>query len=116
MANVALGRTAEQPGQEPFVERTGTEPLGFRIAQQENWAQAEAVGEGRQPRIDPDGHELEAFTDGLRIYRTHEVGGRMDGRPAIVSQRLVKRVANRVWESEIEIVSYRYARRPFSRR
>ena len=98
------------------MERAGADVLGFRIAQQENWAQAEAVGEGRQPRVDPDGNELEAFSDALRLYRSREVGGRMDGRAAILSQRLVKRLANGVWESDLEVVSYRYAGRLFSRR
>jgi hypothetical protein len=116
MAEVALGRTAEQTNHERVVELAGAGLLSFRIAQQENWAQAEAVGEGRQSRIDPDGNELEAFSEGLRIYRPHEVGGTMDGRPAILSQRLVKRLANGVWESDVEVVSYRYASGPFSRR
>jgi hypothetical protein len=116
MARVTVERTPDQLDQEWFIERTGAEALNFRIAQQENWEQAEAVREGRQPRIDPDGIELQDIDEGLRIYRSHEVRGTMDRRPAILSQRLVKRLANGLWESEIEVVNYRYARRPFSGR
>jgi hypothetical protein len=116
MARFTLERTADQRDQEWFIERTGAEALNFRIAQQENWEQAEAVRDGRQPRIDPDGIELQEIAEGLRTYRSHEVGGTMDSRPAILTQRLVKRLANGLWESEVEVVNYRYARRPFSGR
>ena len=65
--------------------------------------------DGRQPRIDPEGAELQQLDEGLRIYRSHEVPGTMDGRPAILSQRLVKRLENGCWESEIEVEAYSYA-------
>jgi hypothetical protein len=109
MARITLERTADQLGQDWVVERVGAEALSFRFAQQEHWEQAEAVREGRQPRIDPDGVNLEEIDEGVRIYRTHELPGTMDGRPAILSQRLVKRLANGYWENGVEVDCYRYA-------
>jgi hypothetical protein len=109
MSRVTLESTDDQQGQVWVVERVGVEALTFRLAQQAQWEQAEAVGNGRQPRIDPDGVELEEIDEGVRIYRSHEVPGTMDGRPAILSQRLVKRLANGYWENDVEVDCYRYA-------
>src|SRR5207247_10842257 len=114
MARVSLEKATEL-GEEWGVERVGAEALSFRFAQQANWEQAEAVRDGLQPRIDPDGSELQEIDEGLRIYRSHDVGGTIDGRPAIPSQRLVKRLAHGLWESEIEVECYRYATQHFSR-
>ena len=116
MPRITLERTADQLGQEWFVERVGAEAFNFRLAQQANWEQAEAVRDGLQPRIDPDGTDLEEMDEGWRIYRSHDVPGRMDGRAAILTERLVKRLANGLWESDVEVETYRYSPDPFSRR
>jgi hypothetical protein len=85
------------------------EALGFRLAQQEHWRQAAAVGDGRQLRIDPDGAELEQLGDRVRIYRLHEAYGRIDGHAAILTQRLVKRLTpDGAWESELVVDSYQH--------
>ena len=41
--------------------------------------------------------------DGVRVYRVHEVPGVMDGRAALLTQRLVKRLENACWESDVEV-------------
>jgi hypothetical protein len=84
------------------------EALSFRLAQQEQWQQAAAVQEGRQPRVDPDGAELEEIDEGTRIYRPHEVYRMMGGRKALVAQRIVKRLdAGGHWENDVIVDSYR---------
>jgi hypothetical protein len=105
---MTIERTSDQQGQVWVVERVGAEAVTFRVEQQAQWEQAKAVREGRLPRIDPDGVDLQEIDDGVRIYRSREVPGTMDGRPAILSQRLVKRLANGNWESDVEVESYRY--------
>jgi len=112
MSRITLERTADQLGNVWVVERVGAEAVTFRVAQQTHWEQAEAVGDGRQPRIDPDGIELEEIDEGIGIYRSHEVPGTMDGRPAILSQHLVKRLANGEWENDVEVDCYRYPDEP----
>jgi hypothetical protein len=52
--------------------------------------------------------ELEEIDEGVRIYRSHEVPGTMDGHPAILTQRLVKRLANGNWENDVDVECYRY--------
>jgi len=91
----------------------GVEALNFRLTQQEHWEQATAVHDGRQPRIDPDGAELERLDEGLRIYGLHEAYGTMDGRQALLSQRLVKSLsATGVWESELVVEYYQHVDGP----
>src|SRR6266446_2854197 len=53
MSRVTLEKTADQLGNVWVVERVGAEAVTFRVAQQTQWEQAEAVRDGRQPRIDP---------------------------------------------------------------
>jgi hypothetical protein len=112
MSRVTLERTDDEQGQVWVVERVGVEALTFRLAQQAQWEQADAVSDGRHPRIDPDGMDLEEIDEGVRIYRSHEVPGTMDGRPAILSQRLVKRLANGIWENDVDVEAYRYPDEP----
>ena len=102
--------------EEWVVEREGAEALSFRLEQQMQWQEATAVRAGRQPPVDPDGAELEGIGEGVRVYRTHEVPGTMDGRAALLTQRLVKRLENACWESDVEVECYRYADPPVSRR
>jgi len=109
MARVTLEKTSDQLDQHWVMERVGAEALSFRLEQQAQWDQAPAVRDGRQPRTDPDAVELEEIGEGVRIYRSHEVPGTMDGRQAILSQRLVKRLALGYWENDVEVDCYRYA-------
>jgi len=105
-------RTADQQGLVWVAERVGAEAITFRVEQQAQWEQAEAVRDGTLPRIDPDGVDLAEIEEGIRIYRSHDVPGTMDGRPAILSQRLIKRLANGNWENDVEVESYRYPDAP----
>ena len=112
MARLTLQKTSDQLDYEWVVEREGAEVLSFRLAQQAQWNEAGAVRDGHQPPSDPDGAELEEIDDGVRIYRLQHVPGTMDGRPAILSQRLVKRLENGHWEGDLEVDCYRYADLP----
>jgi hypothetical protein len=83
--------------------------LSFRLAQQEHWQQAEAVRDGRQPKIDPDGIELEAFDAMLRVYRSRDVHRTLAGSRALVSEWPIKRLEESgFWERDLLIVSYRH--------
>ena len=80
----------------------------LRQRQREHWEQAQAVRDGRQPRIDPDGTELDQIGENLRVYRLHEIEGVIDHHPALIYQRLVKQLAaSGTWESEFVLDSYR---------
>jgi hypothetical protein len=116
MARLTVERTADGLDEEWVVKREGAEALSFRLEQQMQWQEATAVRAGRQPPVDPDGAELEGIDDGVRVYRTHEVPGMMDGHAALVTQRLVKRLENDHWESDVEVECYRYADPRVSRR
>jgi hypothetical protein len=109
MARLTLERTADGLNEDWVVTREGAEALKFRLEQQMQWQGATAVRAGRQPQVDPDGAELEAIGDGIRVYRAHEVPGVMDGRAALLTQRLVKRLEKAHWESDVEVECYRYA-------
>jgi hypothetical protein len=75
----------------------GARILSERIAQQEHWAQAPAVREGRAPSIDPDVHRLTEVREGLRIYDS-EIGiTRLDGRPAKLTRVYCKRLVDGEW-------------------
>lgn len=83
--------------------------LSFRLAQQEHWEQSTAVSDGRQPKVDPDGADLEQFVEQFRIYRLREVYARIDGRMATGTQRLVKRLAaDGFWHSDLIVDSYQH--------
>jgi hypothetical protein len=116
MPRLTVERTSDGLGEEWVVKREGAEALKFRLEQQMQWQEATAVRAGRQPPVDPDGAELVGIGEGVRVYRAHEVPGTMDGRPALLTQRLVKRLENSHWESEFEVDCYRYADPDVSRR
>ena len=83
--------------------------LAFRLAQQEHWEQSQAVREGRQPRVDPDGIHLEAFDSTLRVYRSREVHRTLPGGRALVSEWPIKRLEDTgFWENDILTISYRH--------
>ena len=108
MARLTLERTPDGLDEEWVVRREGAEALKFRLEQQMQWQEATEVRAGRQPQVDPEGAELEGIGEGVRVYRFHEVPGVMDGRAALLTQRLVKRLENDCWESDVEVDCYRY--------
>ena len=109
MPRLTVERMAHGLDEEWVVKREGAEALSFRLEQQMQWQEATAVRAGRQPQVDPDGAELEEIREGVRVYRSHEVPGLMDGRAALLTRRLVKRLENAYWESDVEVECYHYA-------
>ena len=93
-------------GEHQILSNSG-QALTLRLSEQEQWQQAESVQDGRQPRKDPDGGELEAIEDATRFYRVFEVDGELDGAPVVIAQRLVKRLEHGIWRSEVVVDSYR---------
>jgi hypothetical protein len=77
------------------MDTNGARHLAVRIAQQQHWELAQAVRDGRQPSSDPDGEELEALGDGLRLYAA-EVTDSANGRRAV--QRFLKTIVDGSWE------------------
>jgi hypothetical protein len=75
----------------------GARILSERIAQQEHWAQAPAVREGRAPSIDPDVHRLTEVREGLRIYDSETGITRLNGRPAKLTRVYCKRLVDGEW-------------------
>ena len=73
-----------------LVDAAGAERLRWRIEQQQHWRLAEAVLDGRQPAMDPDGEDLVSVGDGIRIYSERYTP---DGQT-----HLCKRLVNGVWE------------------
>lgn len=74
--------------------------LNERIAEQEHWRQADAVRRGLQPNIDPDAWNLVETGETLRTYDVREQQRQIvDGRPALVTQRMTKRLVNGWWET-----------------
>jgi len=88
------------------MDISGARALSDRIAQQQHWRQALAVQLGRQPSFDPDGHALESYCGGVRNYRAEERLEVLDGRPAMVTRRVSKRLIDGVWESEVQLLGF----------
>jgi hypothetical protein len=85
------------------MDVTGAEVLRRRLAQQEHWREARLVRLGRQPSFDPDGHSLESFSAGVRLYRPKQRVERQNGHPSVVTERVRKRLVNGAWESEVVV-------------
>ena len=91
------------------MDATGAKTLNQRIADQEHWRQAQAVRDGLQPTIDPDAWQLVETREGLRLYDIREQQRQtVEGRPAVVTQRLTKRLVEGWWETSYvrEAVQY----------
>lgn len=52
------------------MDAAGAKRLRWRIEQQEHWQLADAVRDGRQPPVDPDGNDLVDVGHHIRLYRT----------------------------------------------
>ncbi len=86
------------------MDANGAQTLHAWFEQQEHWRQAEAVRRGNQPPTDPDAWELEEFSEGLRLYNVREEQRQVvDGRRAIVIQRLTKRLVDGMWHTVYEV-------------
>ena len=73
------------------MDAAGAQSLKKRLEQQEHWRQADAVREGRQLPVDPDGDEVEALGDGFRLYA-------VSGPDAETHQRVAKRLVDGKWQ------------------
>lgn len=74
--------------------------LNERLAEQEHWRRADAVRQGLQPNVDPDAWHLVETSETLRVYDVREQQRQtIDGRPALVTQRMTKRLVNGWWET-----------------
>jgi hypothetical protein len=80
------------------MDTKGARHLADRIAQQQHWALADSVRDGRQPPADPDGDRLEEIGDGYRLYGVEKAIG-ANGRPTL--QRLRKTLVAGRWETEV---------------
>ena len=80
------------------MDAAGAGELQRRIEEHQHWRQAEAVRNGRQPAADPDAQELEEIGDDVRLYGREEQRLTVDGRPALVTFRVAKRLVNGHWE------------------
>jgi hypothetical protein len=72
------------------VDVAGAECLTWSIEQQQNWRQAAAVLDGRQPPTDPDLEQLEMINNEIRLYAVRVTRGR--------TFRICKRLVEGVWE------------------
>ena len=71
------------------MDAAGAERLRWRIEQQQHWQLADAVLDGRQPRVDPDSDDLVSVGDGIRIYSERHT------RDGII--HLCKRLEDGIW-------------------
>jgi hypothetical protein len=61
------------------------------------------VERGLQPAVDPDGWDLAEIGEGVRLYNVREQHRKViDGHPAIVTQRLTKRLVDGWWQTSYE--------------
>ena len=79
------------------MDAAGAKELRKRLEEQEHWRQADAVRDGRQPAADPDAYELEELGEGIRYYGRDQQRMTVDGRPALVTFRIVKELVDGEW-------------------
>ena len=94
------------------MDANGARELSKRLEAQEHWRQAAAVLRGEQSATDPDAHELEELSNDLRRYGTEQQETTMDGRPAVVTHRICKRLRDERWETTLEIERVEYFEDP----
>ena len=81
------------------MDAAGAGELHKRIKEHQHWREAEAVRDGRQPAADPDAQELEEIGDGIRLYGWEQRATGAGG-AAMVSFRVIKRLADGHWERD----------------
>jgi hypothetical protein len=82
----------------------GAQILQARIEQQEHWRRAGAVRRGEQSATDPDSAELDELGEDVRLYGIREEHRQLvDGGPALVIQRLTKRLVEDRWKTVYEV-------------
>ncbi len=90
------------------MDSNAAQNLQARLEQQEHWRQARAVQDGDQPPTDSDAWALEELRPNLRLYSIREEQRQIvDGRPALVIQRLTKKLTEGRWQTVYEVESVR---------
>jgi hypothetical protein len=94
------------------MDANGARELSKRLEAQEHWRQAAAVLGGEQPAADPDAQDLEELLEGARRYGIEKQRTTIDGKSALVTHRLFKRLRNERWEVTLEIEHVQYFEDP----
>jgi N-acetyl-anhydromuramyl-L-alanine amidase AmpD len=90
------------------MDANGARELTKRLEAQAHWRQAAAVQTGEQPTSDPDVHDLDELGEGVRRYGIETQRMTVEGRPALVTHRLCKRLREGRWEVTLDVESIDY--------
>ena len=85
------------------MDANGARELTKRLEAQAHWRQANAVQTGEQPTSDPDGQDLDELGEGVRRYGIETQRMTVEGRPALVTHRLCKRLREGRWEFTLDV-------------
>ena len=85
------------------MDANGARELTKRLEAQAHWRLATAVQTGEQPSLDPDAYDLDELGEGIRRYGIETQRTTVEGRPALVTHRLCKRLRDGRWETSFEI-------------
>jgi len=75
------------------LDAGGAEVLRRLLEQQAHWRRADAVREGRQSAVDPDRDSLIRIDEGIRVYGSRAVNGKV--------VQLCKRLVDGVWINDL---------------
>ena len=90
------------------MDAAGAEELRKRLDDQQHWRRAAAVRDGRQSATDPDAAELDSVDGDIRYYGRETQRMLLEGRPALVTFRIVKTIVAGRWETSYEQESTQY--------
>jgi N-acetyl-anhydromuramyl-L-alanine amidase AmpD len=90
------------------MDANGARELTKRLEAQAHWRQATAVQTGEQPTSDPDAQDLDELGEGVRRYGIETQRMIVEGRPALVTHRLCKRLREGRWEVTLDVESIDY--------
>ncbi len=90
------------------MDANGARELTKRLEAQAHWRQATAVQTGEQPTSDPDAQDLGELGEGVRRYGIETQRTTVEGRPALVTHRLSKRLRDGRWEVTLDVESIDY--------
>ena len=90
------------------MDANGARELTKRLEAQAHWRQATAVQTGEQPTSDPDAQDLDELGQGVRRYGIETQRMTVEGRPALVTHRLCKRLREGRWEVTLDVESVDY--------
>ena len=90
------------------MDANGARELTKRLEAQAHWRQATSVQTGEQPTSDPDAQDLDELGEGVRRYGIETQRMTVEGRPALVTHRLCKRLREGRWEVTLDVESIDY--------